>query len=33
MYLKDLESWHKQNSVIKFTEQVNELKFLQESEK
>lgn len=32
-YLKDLETWHQQNPVITFTEQVNELKFVQEDEK
>lgn len=32
-YLKELESWHQQNPVIKFAEQINELKFVQEDEK
>ncbi|RCK59149.1 N-terminal kinase-like protein [Candida viswanathii] len=32
-YLKELEAWHLQNPVIRFGDQVNELKFVQEDEK
>ncbi|EMG48785.1 Scyl1 N-terminal kinase-like protein [Candida maltosa Xu316] len=32
-YLKELDSWHKQNPIVRFTEQLNELKFVQEQEK